>query len=121
MHLAAAICLYVHTFVCLSVQLILVAQHRTINYFGQRGVSFFLMSVLINIYDIDRWAHTNIKLRQSPFPPQPDHLLQAQVPILWLADGDYLMCYISGCRGRLLRCSNYFLYDDIGLLRMVVP
>ncbi len=38
-------------------------------------------------------------------------------PHMWLADGDSLMCYLSGCRGWLLRCSNYFPYGDIGLFR----
>ncbi len=40
--------------------------------------------------------------------------LQAQAPIIkWLADDDSLMCYIARM-SRMLRCSNYFLYGDIG-------
>ncbi len=34
---------------------------------------------------------------------------------MWLADGDSLMCYIVRMSS-LLRCPNYFLYWDIGLL-----
>ncbi len=44
--------------------------------------------------------------------------LQAQVPICgWLMVVPW--CFtLSGCRGWLLRCSNYFLCGDIGLFRM---
>ncbi len=36
-------------------------------------------------------------------------------PHMWQSDGDSL----PGCRGWLLRYSNYFLYGDIGLLRCI--
>ncbi len=44
--------------------------------------------------------------------------LQAQVPICgWLMVIPWCVT-LSGCRGWLLGCSNYFLYGDIGLFRM---
>ncbi len=45
-------------------------------------------------------------------------MLQAQVPICgWLMAIPWCVTS-SGCRDWLLRCSNYFLYGDIGLFRM---
>ncbi len=44
--------------------------------------------------------------------------LQAQVPICgWLMAIPWCVT-LSGCPGWLLRCSNYFLYGDIGLFRV---
>ncbi len=43
---------------------------------------------------------------------------QAQVPICgWLMAIPWCVT-LSGCRGWLLRCSNYFLYGDLGLFRI---
>ncbi len=45
----------------------------------------------------------------------PNKTLQAQVPICaWLMAIPWCVT-LSGCWGWLLRCSNYFLYGDIGL------
>ncbi len=44
--------------------------------------------------------------------------LQAQVPVcVWLVAIPWCVT-LSGCRGWLLRCSNYFLCGDIGLFRV---
>ena len=46
------------------------------------------------------------------------HTLQAEVPICdWLMVIPWCVT-LSGCRGWLLRCSNYFLYGNIGLFHV---
>ncbi len=60
--------------------------------------------------------HT-IMLRVRPSEMIYGPPVQAQVPICgWLMVIPWCVTLL-GCRGWLLRCSNYFLYGDIGLFR----
>ena len=76
----------------------------------------FLVHELFSFFDtvLKTWSSLSLFLQYF------QHLaltLQAQVPIYgWLMAIPWCVT-LSGCRGWLLRCSNHFLYGDIGLLQ----